>query len=203
MARQKKQTASSAPAELDAVSTEAVKESYEVGYQRPPKHSQFKPGQSGNPKGRPVGSLNVNTLLKRAITKKVTVREGEKTRQMPVVELMFQTHTTKAAKGDPRSATFIVNAISKGGLWSEEGTGPVEQQSGADWAEAAAKRPSAELFENIDQTLLSDDEKVELSRLAEIVDFGGGMTALNVHDFARAREIVNKGRGKDITPTSI
>ena len=26
---------------------------YEVGYGKPPKHSRFKPGQSGNPKGRP------------------------------------------------------------------------------------------------------------------------------------------------------
>ena len=31
---------------------------YEVGYQRPPKHSQFKPGQSGNPRGRPKRPLS-------------------------------------------------------------------------------------------------------------------------------------------------
>jgi len=41
-----------------------------------------------------------------------------------------------------------------------------------------------------------------LSRFQEIVDLGGGMTALNVNDFARAREIVNKGRGKNITPST-
>lgn len=33
---------------------------YEVGYRRPPKHSQFKKGQSGNRKGRPRGSRNAN-----------------------------------------------------------------------------------------------------------------------------------------------
>ena len=27
----------------------------DVGYGRPPKHTRFKPGQSGNPKGRPGG----------------------------------------------------------------------------------------------------------------------------------------------------
>jgi hypothetical protein len=27
-----------------------------VGYKRPPQHSKFKPGQSGNPKGRPKGA---------------------------------------------------------------------------------------------------------------------------------------------------
>src|SRR5215213_6143909 len=43
----------------DAVPVEAqdpaasVGASYEVGYRKPPRHTQFKPGQSGNPKGRP------------------------------------------------------------------------------------------------------------------------------------------------------
>lgn len=50
--------------------------------------------------------------------------------------------------------------------------------------------------------LLADDEKIELSRLAEIIDLGGGMTALSISDFGRAREIVNKGRGKDISPAA-
>ena len=40
-------------------------EEYEVGYGRPPKSGQFKNGQSGNPKGRPKGSLNLKTIVKR------------------------------------------------------------------------------------------------------------------------------------------
>ena len=34
-----------------------------VGYKRPPRATQFKPGQSGNPKGRTKGSLNIANVL--------------------------------------------------------------------------------------------------------------------------------------------
>ena len=36
---------------------------YEIGYGRPPKHTQFKKGQSGNPEGRPKGIKSLSTEL--------------------------------------------------------------------------------------------------------------------------------------------
>ncbi len=36
---------------------------YDVGYRKPPKHTRFKPGQSGNPRGRPKGTKNLKTDL--------------------------------------------------------------------------------------------------------------------------------------------
>jgi hypothetical protein len=48
--------------------------------------------------------------------------------------------------------------------------------------------------------LLSEDEMSDLSRLARTVDLGGDVTALKISDFTRLQQIINKGRGKDITP---
>ena len=51
---------------------------YEVGFGKPPAHSRFKPGQSGNPKGRTQGAKCVRTIAKEAFDKKISLREGDK-----------------------------------------------------------------------------------------------------------------------------
>ena len=44
---------------------------YEVGYGKPPRHSRFVKGQSGNPRGRPAGAKNFTTLLEEALNEPV------------------------------------------------------------------------------------------------------------------------------------
>jgi hypothetical protein len=92
---------------------------YKVGYGRPPRHSRFKKGRSGNPHGRPQGRANAKTIVARAIHEKVTVREGDKARDMTKLEAMLQGHLVKAIKGDARSASLVINLVSRLGLLAE------------------------------------------------------------------------------------
>jgi hypothetical protein len=63
-----------------------AKADYEVGYGRPPDHTRFKKGRSGNPRGRPQGRTNARSIVSRAISEKVTIREGDKARDMTKLE---------------------------------------------------------------------------------------------------------------------
>lgn len=54
---------------------------YVTGYKKPPKHTQFKPGQSGNPQGRPKGTKNLATDLDEELSEKILVTEGGKQRE--------------------------------------------------------------------------------------------------------------------------
>lgn len=84
---------------------------YEVGYGKPPKHSRFRPGQSGNSRGRPRGSLNISTMLRRALCERVVVREKGKLRTFTKLDAAFRDAATKAAKGDPKSLQQLLAAL--------------------------------------------------------------------------------------------
>src|SRR5262245_33179094 len=55
---------------------DGAKSEYEVGYRKPPRHSRFQKGQSGNPRGRKKGSINTETALRKAIFEQITVRDA-------------------------------------------------------------------------------------------------------------------------------
>jgi hypothetical protein len=90
-----------------------------VGYGRPPRHTRFKKGQSGNPRGRPQGRANAKTIVSRAINEKVTIREGDKARDMTKLEGMLQAHLVKAIKGDARSANLVIALVARLGLLTD------------------------------------------------------------------------------------
>jgi hypothetical protein len=81
-----------------------------VGYKRPPVDRQFKPGQSGNPKGRPKGRKNLKTIFVEVLNKKVKLWDKNKnrTRTVSKLEAMIEVISNKALTGDPRALATIV-----------------------------------------------------------------------------------------------
>lgn len=84
-----------------------------VGYGRPPKETQFKPGQSGNPKGRPKGRKSIQTTFREALEQKVAVTMNGKTRLLSKLELIFHRLTTDAARGETHALKMVLALIER------------------------------------------------------------------------------------------
>jgi len=88
---------------------------YVVGYRRPPKGTQFKAGESGNPKGRRKGSRPVGAVLQDIIQQKVSVTEGNKTRRIPALEVIIRRLTNDAMRSDPRAIKLLLSLVDRYG----------------------------------------------------------------------------------------
>ncbi|MFN4092190.1 MAG: DUF5681 domain-containing protein [Brevundimonas sp.] len=104
---------------------------YEVGYCRPPSQTQFKSGQSGNPKGRPPGSRNMHTILREELEQKVQVTENGRPKMMTKRRVAVRQQVDKAVKGDPKAFSVLVKLDVQpigpaGGAGVEGGPGPSE-----------------------------------------------------------------------------
>ena len=82
-----------------------------VGYKCPPEHTQFQPGYSGNPAGRPKGTKNLRTDLAEELAEKVTVTEGGQQQLVSKQRAMVKSMMAKAMKGDTSAARTLVNLI--------------------------------------------------------------------------------------------
>jgi Family of unknown function (DUF5681) len=81
---------------------------YEVGYGKPPKHSQFKKGQSGNPKGRRKGSRNLKTDVKDTLKQRVRLTKDGKPKTVSTQQAALLRLREKALAGDSRSLDRLI-----------------------------------------------------------------------------------------------
>jgi hypothetical protein len=86
---------------------------YSVGYGRPPKATQFKPGRSGNPKGRPKGPRSIGAILRDVIAQRVPVAEGGKTRRLPALEVMLRRLVNEAMRSDPKAIKLLLTLVER------------------------------------------------------------------------------------------
>jgi hypothetical protein len=94
----------------------------DVGYGRPPKNTQFKPGQTGNPKGRPKKVHNFRTDLRDELSQLITVRENGHERKITKLRALVKSLVAAAIKGDMRAANAIVTFSTKSLAGAEETT---------------------------------------------------------------------------------
>ena len=80
-----------------------------VGFKRPPKHTRFKPGQSGNPKGRAKHTRNLKTEFLEELGEVIRVREGDREMKISKQRAFVKALVAAAIKGDMRAANALVS----------------------------------------------------------------------------------------------
>jgi len=91
---------------------------YEVGYGKPPKNTRFKPGQSGNPRGRPKGIPNrplpierLKSIVRREAYRKIKVKDGDRQVTMTMADAVIRSVVLAAAKGNARSQKHMTEML--------------------------------------------------------------------------------------------
>ena len=96
-----------------------------VGYKNPPKQSRFKPGQSGNPSGRPKKKLTPMEAFFAELDKPIVVKEGGKKRRMTREQALLMKTYSDAMAGDPSSRRIVYGIIERRSASTGE-TAPVD-----------------------------------------------------------------------------
>jgi Family of unknown function (DUF5681) len=118
------------------VDTAASGEAYRVGPGRPPREHQFKPGQSGNPKGArrkaPSIAPDLKAVLERALSKKVTLRQGEKEQIVTMATAGIEQLVNQFAKGDRHARRDVFDLAKKFGVDITAGQGKAIERAQTD-----------------------------------------------------------------------
>jgi Family of unknown function (DUF5681) len=149
---------------------------YEVGHGKPPTHSQFQKGRSGNRFGRPRGSRNLKTLAKSILNGYWAVGTGEDQRWVPVTEVIVRSVTAKALAGDPKATAALLmlmqyedaddsNELPRSGVLHH----PVDDQNLAEWERMYGRkgRGMKRLYERLTAPRKQPDQESAVALLQE------------------------------------
>ena len=96
-----------------------MKGDYAVGRGKPPRHSRFKKGQSGNPKGRPRGSENHYSILMKVLNERVVATVKGRRRTITKLQAVLMQTVNQAASGDYRHTQLLLSKLPQIEEWTE------------------------------------------------------------------------------------
>ena len=82
-----------------------------VGYGRPPMMTRFRPGQSGNPRGRPKGARNLQHGSSRRLSERVAINENGRRRRITKFEATVKQLVNRAASGEARATQLLLALV--------------------------------------------------------------------------------------------
>jgi hypothetical protein len=106
------------------------RDAYAVGFRRPPKHTRFAKGKSGNPLGRPKGSQNLVTIVEKACRERILVTINGKTRSLTKLKATILQLLNKAVTGDLKAINALFVWITGLGNFEQAGiANPIIRES--------------------------------------------------------------------------
>lgn len=106
-----------------SLAVQPARDHYQVGYAKPPVSTQFRRGQSGNPRGRPRGSRNkpklptlgeerMKTIILEEAYRTIKVNEGPRNVTVPMAQAVIRSMAINAAKGNQRAQRLFTQLLS-------------------------------------------------------------------------------------------
>lgn len=100
---------------------------YDVGYGKPPKEHQFKPGQSGNPTGRPKKQPSMASMIRDVAYYPVRIERPDGTSTAPLIQAALMGALQQGAKGRGGFTKAFVEMMRQNDVGTDAGDEDITQ----------------------------------------------------------------------------